>query len=149
MPISNGTGRFSVGRDCTLMVAHPQAPGGRLQLDNVMDFSCKQETANIKKDRLDGVQLIAELPKGWTGSFTVERSGPGVDQFFALAETAWFTGGIWNVASVYQFVVEPDGSSTTFQFENAALKFENAGDWKGDASITQHISFTASRRRIV
>ena len=144
MPISNGANSFSVGRDCTLIL---QTQLGRVQLDNVTGFQCAQTTAQVKVDRLDGEQLHADLPKGWNGSFDLERGNSTVEDFFASAEAAWHTGGVYTVATIYQQIIEPNGSASTYQFDNASLKFDNAGTWSGDKSTKQKISFMANRRR--
>lgn len=146
MPVLNGSGRLSIGRDCTLVVIGPY---GRIDLPNVMGFEAKQVTSNIKVDRLDGVQLNAELPKGWEGSFENERGNSGLDDAFAEMETAWFEGGTVGVGTIYQYIMEADGSQTTYQFDNVSMKLDDAGSWKGDASVKQRVSFNANRRRRV
>jgi hypothetical protein len=52
---------FSVGRDCQLVV---MGPFGRVDLTHVTGFESRQQTHPIRIDRIDGVQLAAELPKG-------------------------------------------------------------------------------------
>jgi hypothetical protein len=143
MPIQNTQGSFSTGRDVTLVV---MGPNGRLDLANVTNFNAKQQTTNILVNRLDGVKLNAELPTGWTGAFTVERGNSGVDDFFAQAESSWIDGGIYQVSTIYQYITETSGTST-YQFDNVALKLDDAGDWAGDKSTKQTVSFTANRRR--
>lgn len=150
MAISNSTARFNIGRDCTIVVTHPLAAnGGRVELPNVMDFKSKQETSQIKALRLDGVNLHANIPVGWSGSFELERAGPGVDQFFATMEQAWRVSGAYYAGQLYQYVTEPDGAVTTFQYDDVAFMFTNAGDWKGDQSIKQTIEFQANTRKQV
>lgn len=146
MPVTNGQGRFSVGRDTQVVII---GPNGRVDLPNLMMFTCKQETAEIKVDRLDGIQMNAELPKGWTGSVENERANSALDDTFAQIEAAWLDGGQAAVATIYQYITEADGSQTVFQFDNVTLKLDDAGDWKGDASVKQKISFRANRRRRV
>lgn len=149
MAISTGVGKFNVGRDCQVVITHALAPNGRVDLTNLMTFDCKQVTANIKIDRLDGVQLNAELPKGWTITIENERGDAVVDDFFAAVEAAWYSGGNYVMATIYQYITETNGAQTTYQFDNVALKFDNPGSWKGDASVKQSISGTCNRRRKV
>jgi hypothetical protein len=146
MPISTGVGRASVGRDCTLVV---QGPFGRVDLPNVMSFDSKQETATVKVDRLDGQQIHGELPKGWSGSFENERGNSGLDDLFANIEAAWYNSGSVAVSTMYQYVQEPDGATSTYAYDNVTLKLDDAGAWKGDASVKQKVSFYANRRRRV
>ena len=61
MPAILGTGNFNLGRDCQIVLV---GPFGQVTIPNVTKFGAKQETATVKVDRLDGVQLNTELPKG-------------------------------------------------------------------------------------
>lgn len=146
MPITNGTGAFSVGRDCQVVLI---GPFGRVDIPNVTHFDCKQETASIKVDRLDGVQMRAELPKGWTFRLESERGSSALDDLFAQIEETWYNAGIVTVSTLFQYITEPGGSQTTFAFDNVSLKFDNPGDWKSDASVKSSLSGSANRRRRV
>jgi len=67
---------FSTGRDCQLVVIAPKGSGGqggRVDLTHVTSFESQQMTHPIRIDRLDGVHLAAELPKGWEGHFELDR----------------------------------------------------------------------------
>ena len=147
MAVTTGTGLFNVGRDCQVVITHALGTnGGRIDLPNLTMFDCKQTTANVKVDRLDGTQLNAELPKGWTISVENERGNSALDDFFAAVEAAWYNGGQYTVATVFQYITEANGQQTTYQFDNVALKFDDPGSWKGDASVKQKISGVCNRR---
>jgi len=47
---------------------------------------------------------------------------------------------------LYQYVNEPDGSTSTYQFNGAVFKLTSAGQYKGDAAVTQRLDFYASGR---
>ncbi len=149
MPLVQSTGSYSVGRDCQVVLMHPLAPGGRVDLPNVTGFMANQVTVNVKSDRLDGVQLAAELPKGWAGEFDADRGNNGLDVLFAAIEAAWYSTGNTPTAIIFQYVLEPDGSTTTFQYTQASLKLSAAGHWQGDQIVKQKISFEAWRRNKV
>jgi len=146
MPIVNTQGSFNVGRDCTVVLI---GPFGRVQLDNVTGFNAHQLTAPIKVDRLDGVQLDAELPKGWAGTINLERASNALDTLFAQAEQAWINGGNYQLSTIYQYVTETNGSTTTFAYDNVAMKLADAGNYRSDATVPQVLDWTANRRRIV
>jgi hypothetical protein len=146
MPIQNTQGTFNVGRDCTVVL---MGPNGRVDLKNVTAFDVKQETAPLKSDRLDGVQMNAELPKGWSGSLECDRGDPTVDSLFASIESAWFNGGSYQVATMFQYISEDGGGTSTYAYDNVALKLTDAGSWKPDAVVKQTIGFIANRRRPV
>jgi hypothetical protein len=137
------TTQFSVGRDCQFVV---MGPGGRIDLTYVTQFESRQMTAPVRIDRLDGIMMAADLPKGWEGSFELERGTSAVDDFIAAAEAAWYAGGTAPYGTLYQYVTEVDGSTSTYQYSSVVFKLVNAGTWKGDASVKQKLEFFASTR---
>ena len=135
---------FSVGRDTQLVVI---GPIGRVDLTHVTSFESRQLTQSIRVDRLDGIPMGTELPKGWEGSFELDRGSSVVDDFIAAAEQQYFNGSSVNTGTMYQYVTETDGSTSTYQFDNVTFKLSNAGIWKGDSSVKQKLEFFAVRRR--
>jgi hypothetical protein len=140
MPIN----AFSIGRDCQLVVMGPQ---GRVDLSYVTGFKSRQVTHSIRLDRLDGVPMGAELPKGWEGSFEVERGTSAVDDFIAAAEQAFYATGSLPAGTLYQYVNEVDGSTSTYQYSGVVFRLSNAGAWKGDSSVKQRLEFFATQRQ--
>lgn len=140
------TNTFSLGRDCQLVVI---GPAGRVDLTHVTGFEARQVTHSIRVDRLDGSQIAAELPRGWEGTFEVERGSSSVDDFVAAAETQFYTGKSVATGTLYQYVAEADGSTSTYQFDGVVFKLVSAGQWKGDASVKQKLEFFATRRKRV
>ncbi len=137
------TNAFTLGRDCQLVVIGPQ---GRIDLNHVIGFDSRQITTAIRIDRLDGTQLAAELPKGWDGSFEIERGNSAVDDFIAGIEQAYYTSGQLAVSTLYQYINEADGSTSTYQYEGAVFRLSDAGTWRGDAAVRQKLNFFAARR---
>jgi hypothetical protein len=135
---------FSVGRDTQLVVIGPM---GRIDLTHVTTFESRQITHSIRVDRLDGTHMGAELPKGWEGSFEIERGSSTVDDFIAAAEQEFFNGSTVTRGTMYQYVTETDGSTSTYQYDNVTFRLGNAGIWKGDSSVKQKLEFFAVRRR--
>jgi hypothetical protein len=142
--ITNTQGSFSTGRDVSIILV---GPFGRVDLANVISFTARQETAMIKVDRLDGVQLLAELPKGWSGTIEVERGNAAIDVFFGLMEAAWIDGGTYTVSTLFQYVRDTNSVLNTYAYDNVGLKLDDAGDYKPDAAVRQRISWSANRRR--
>jgi hypothetical protein len=137
---------FSVGRDCQLVV---MGPFGRIDLTHVTGFESHQLTTPIRIDRIDGTQLAAELPKGWGGGFDIERGSSAVDDFIARIEAAYMANGAVPSGTLYQYVQEVDGSTSTYQYEGAVFKLGQAGTWRGDQSVKQRLDFFAARRKRV
>ncbi|OYV32681.1 MAG: hypothetical protein B7Z80_26215 [Rhodospirillales bacterium 20-64-7] len=134
---------FSVGSDCQLVV---MGPFGRIDLAHVTGFEAQQVTLPLRVDRLDGVQLGAELPKGWSGSFSLDRGSSVADNFIAQIEAAYLAGQSVKGGTLYQYVSEPDGSTSTYQFNGVVFKLTSSGVYKGDSPVTQKLDFYASSR---
>lgn len=134
---------FSVGRDCQLVV---MGPFGRIDLTHVTGFESRQITTPVRVDRIDGVLLAAELPKGWDGAFDLERGSSAVDDFIAGVEAAFHAGNAVATGTLYQYVAEVDGSTSTYQYNNVVFKLAQAGTWRGDVSVKQRLEFYASTR---
>lgn len=137
---------FSVGRDTQLVV---MGSSGRIDLAHVTGFEARQVTQSVRVSRLDGTPLGAELPKGWEGSFDLERGNSAADDFIAATELAYFNGQTAATGTMYQYVTETDGSVSTYQYDGVTFKLATAGQWKGDNSVKQTLDFFASRRRRV
>ena len=135
---------FSVGRDTQLVVI---APTGRIDLTHVTSFESRQVTHSVRVDRLDGTHMGTELPKGWEGSFELERGNSTVDDFIAASEQQYFNGSNVSLSTMYQYVTETDGSTSTYQYDNVVFRLSNAGTWKGDRSVNQKLEFFGIRRR--
>jgi hypothetical protein len=134
---------FSIGRDCQLVV---MGPYGRIDLTYVTAFDSRQMTTPVRVECIDGTQMAAELPKGWEGHFEVERGSSAADDFIARAEAAYCAGSTVPAGTLYQYVNETDGSTSTYQYEGAVFKLAQAGTWKGDSSVKQRLEFFAGRR---
>lgn len=137
------TTQFSIGRDCQLVLI---GPSGRVDISFVTGFESSQVTQPIRVDRLDGVQMATELPKGWEGSFDVERGSSAVDDFIAAAELAYRTSGSLPYGMIYQYITEADGSLSTYQYDGVVFRLANSGVWRGDAAVKQKLLFFASSR---
>lgn len=139
-----GLTTFSIGRDTQLVVMGPK---GRVDISHVTAFESKQLTHPIRISRLDGSQLGAELPKGWEGSFEVERGTSTLDDFILAIEQDFYNVLGFQAGTLYQYVTEADSSVSTYQFDGVVFKLASAGSWKGDASVKQKLEFFATRKR--
>ncbi len=137
------TNAFSLGRDSQLVVV---TPSGQITLSYVTGFESRQMTQSIRIDRLDGTQMAAELPKGWEGSFDLERGSSVVDDFIASTEAAYYSGGQLPASTLYQYVAEADGSTSTYQYDGVVFKLSSAGAWRGDATVKQKLEYYATKR---
>jgi hypothetical protein len=139
-----GLTAFSIGRDTQLVV---MGPYGRVDLSHVTGFESRQITSPVRVSRLDGTQLAAELPKGWEGSFEVERGTSALDDFISVVEQNFYSGSGASSGTMYQYITEVDSSVSTYQFDGVVFKLASAGAWKGDSSVKQKLEFFATRKR--
>jgi hypothetical protein len=137
---------FSVGRDTQLVVI---GPTGRVDLTHVTGFESRQMTHSVRISRLDGSHIGTELPRGWEGNFEIERGTSEVDDFIAAAEQDYFAGRSVAAGTMYQYVTETDGSTTTYQYDGVVYRLASAGVWRGDSSVKQKLEFYAAKRRRV
>lgn len=135
---------FSTGRDTQLVVI---SGSGRVDLSHVTSFESRQLTQSVRVSRLDGNHVGVELPKGWEGSFELERGDSSVEDFIATMEQTYYNGSMAQPSSMYQYVAEVDGSLSTFQYDSVVFRLASAGRWTGDAAVKQKLEFFASRRR--
>ena len=137
---------FALGRNCQVVVMGPQ---GRVDLTHVTSFESRQLTNPIRIARMDGTQLGFDVPKGWEGSFEVERGSSAADDMIATFEANYLAKGTMPTGTLYQYVTEVDGSTSTYQFDGVVFKLSSAGVWKGDQSVKQKLEFFATTRRRV
>lgn len=137
---------FSVGKDTQVVV---MGPNGRVDLAHVTAFESRQLTQSVRVSRIDGVHLGAELPRGWEGSFEVDRGTSTLDDFISWWEQQHYNGSMPAACTMYQYVTETDGSVSTYQYDGTVFRLANAGTWKGDAAVKQKLEFYSSRRRRV
>ena len=135
--------QFNTGRDCQLVVI---GPNGRVDLSFVTAFESHQATHPVRVDRLDGVHLAAEIPGGWEGRFELERGTSAADDFIAMLEQTWYTTGQLPGGTLYQYVNETDGSTSTYQYSGCVFKMLSSGAWHGQGSVKQRLHFWASTR---
>ena len=135
---------FSIGRDTQLVI---MGPTGRIDISHVIGFESRQITTPVRVSRIDGTQLGTELPKGWEGTFEVERGNSVLDDFIAVLEQNYYNGLPVQTGTMYQYITESDGSVSTYQFVGVVFKLTSAGTWKGDASVKQKLEFFGTQRQ--
>ena len=142
MPVNN----FSVGKDVTLTIVTASGP---LNLTLLTAFKSAPEMAEVKVKGLDGLTRHARFHDGWRGTFMVERQDSTVDDYFAQVEANYYFGINEQPASITETITEPNGSVTQYRYLSVLLKLDDAGEWKGDSTVKQTISFVAAQRQKV
>jgi len=135
---------FNVGKDVTLQVVTPQGP---LNLPvTTTGFESKPQYSKLRSKGLDGVNRGANIPDGWEGSITLDRSNSVVDDFFAAQEAGYYAGQNVLNATITETIREINGSVSQYRYIGVCLSFDEAGSKKGDQLISQTIGFYASQR---
>ena len=87
------TNAFNTGKDTALVILHPLATGGRLDLPLITDWDAKPSYHDIVSHGLDGYSRTAHIPQNHALSFTADRSDPAVDAFCSAIEQAYRLNG--------------------------------------------------------
>lgn len=139
MPIND----FTVGRDVTLNIV---TPSGALNVSLITDFQSKQETVDQKIKGLDGVTRPLRFYDSWTGSFIVERQDSTLDDYFSQSEANFYAGVSEGPVSITETIQERSGALSQYRYVGVLMKYDDAGAFRGDASVKQSVSFFAARR---
>ena len=147
---------YTIGRDCDLVVL---VLGTRIDLRDVTSFEARQEVSRCPHWPFNGDPFEVVVPAGWRGSFEVTRGNAGVDTLFARLERASRISGLAfgfpeqgvsstgpTDARIYQYVPNPDGSRSTFEFVGASLTLADAGRYTASDIVRQRVEFFASYR---
>ena len=145
MPIQNSLGAFSIGRDCQVVVMHPLAPGGRIDLPNVTNFDVKPKAKQISSERLDGNVIQASLPNGYTVTMNIDRAGSVLNDLQALIDAAFHFNGAVYGATVFQYVTEPSGATSVYQLSDCSFEITDLGANAADGVVKQTLSMMANR----
>jgi hypothetical protein len=141
---------FSLGKDGDTLILI--GPDGLSQIDiqYVKDFEPKQDKTDIVVKGLDGRRHTFYAPEGWSGSFTVTRRNPALDDFFTSLESDWFEAGIASLMTIYHYVTEKDGTQRGWMYTNCTLHLSSAGKWEQDSKpVEQKVDFSAERKEPV
>lgn len=139
MPI-NG---FSIGKDVTLNI---NDQNGNLTFGLITNFTAKPDVVDKKVTGLDGLARHLIFHNGWSGSFELERQNGALDDYWSLLETNYYMGVNQQSATIIETITEVDGSISQYLYTGVIFKLEEAGEWKGEDSVKQKLSFLASRR---
>ena len=139
MPVNS----YYIGKDISYSVV---TATGTLTLNGKTDYSIKPMFTDLKHKGLNGITEHGVIPDGWQIDMKFDRTDPNVDIYFAQREADYFNGVNQQGGTIYESIVEKDGSITSFRYTNVILKYDSAGDWKGDSLIPISVSAMATRR---
>ena len=134
---------YTIGRNCQVILLWS---GVRVDLRDVTGFSAVQEVKHQRADPLNSLPVEFTTPAGWRGQFQVDRGNSAVDDLVASIEAAFWSAGVIGTGTIYQYVTEPDGSLSTYEFTGVSLVLTSAGNFQADNIVKQTIGFFASQR---
>jgi len=144
MPANTGFGSLTIGKDISIDVTLPN--GQILNIDRVTMFDKRQETSRLASKGMDGIHRRAEIPDGWSGTISIDRGGPSIDNFFAALEANYYATGQLGVVRITETIQDTDGTTTQFRYDGVALKLSDAGSSSADKYVSQKIDWTAAKR---
>lgn len=133
---------YSIGRDCRITVLWN---GQRVDFRDVTSFGASQETHALRASPLNGMPVEFNVPNGWRGSFQIARASAALDNLVAAIEAAYWNAGTVGSGTIYQYVTEPDGTTSTWEYTNVSIKLKNDA-WQSDQMVHQTVQFFASTR---
>jgi hypothetical protein len=134
---------FSIGRDVTLTIVSNVGP---LNLNLITGFQSKQDTIEQKVKGLDGVTRFLRFFDAWSGTFTLERQDSTLDDYFSQLEANYYQGLTEFPVSITETIQENSGALSQYRYMNVMLKYDDAGEFRGDQTVKQSLSFVAHRR---
>jgi hypothetical protein len=141
MPLPSG---YTVGKDVSLVI---QTAAGPLTLAGLTDFTSDPVVIDIKsKPMTTGIPVHDYIPDGWRMSFKADRMDSSVDDFWANFEAAYYANAPLPAGTVYETIIESNGTVTQWRYTNAVVKLEKGGDKSGDKKVEQMLSGMASQR---
>ena len=135
---------YSVGRD-TKLVFVDEASGDVITWSILSTADFKPDFKQLQWKAIDGTNSFAEIPQGWTGTFTVDRAAPDLMDYAVGIENDYFLGNPTATIYLQQTITNPDGTTSQYRFVNGAVKLVDAGKWSGDDKVTQTVSARFSR----
>lgn len=139
MPV-NG---FNVGKDVSLDI---NGQNGPLRPSLITKFNKKQLTKEITVKGLDGISRHIRFPDGWSGSFDFERQDSTLDDYFATVEDNYYAGINEQAITITETIQEVSGAITQWRYLGVMLKYDDGGEFAGDQTVKQKVSWVASRR---
>lgn len=139
MPI-NG---YSVGRDVSVQIFG--SGGSIVTFNKITAFDKKQVTSKVTVRTLKDTQYL-EIPEGWDGTISIERTDSNVDDYIATLESNYYAGVNIAAAQITETITEVNGSTTQYRYTGVMFKLDDGGAFEGDKTVKQKLSWCASKR---
>ncbi|WP_241767785.1 hypothetical protein [Tanticharoenia sakaeratensis] len=102
-------------------------------------------TQTLRAAPLNSLPVQFRIPDGWEGRFQIVRANANLDTLVASIESGFWSSGIIQQGTLYQYIDEPDGSTTTWEYSQVAFSL-SSDEWRQENIINQSAEFYASQR---
>jgi hypothetical protein len=140
------TAPFNVGHDAVIDIVDGATGLVITSFPPTTHFSFQQITQTDESSPVNEKPLFREIPKGWRGTIEYDRRDPSIDLYFASQEAAYWAGVGYFPGTITQTTTEQDGTTSTFKYNGAALKYDDAGSFKAADKVMVRLSWMASDR---
>ena len=134
---------FTIGRSTSIIFLWN---GKRVDLPTVTSFESHQIVSGDTVSPLNAKPITFNIPNGWGGSFTVVRDDVSLDNLIDTSSKAFWSAGTITNGTLYQFIIEVDGTKTTFEYTGVSITLSSAGSFQNSSAVYQTVTFVASDR---
>ena len=127
---------YSIGRDCQVVLLWN---GVRVDIRDVTSFQATQEVRHQRSDPLNSAPVEFNTPAGWRGQFAVDRGSSALDDLISSIESNFWSAGVIGSGTIYQYITEGDGSTSTYEFVGVSLTFQNSGHYQAEKIGRAHV----------
>jgi hypothetical protein len=137
---------ISLGPDMTLTVR--DSDGVYLQNDKIQEFMYRWNTEQRDVNTLGKVYPLSFI-RDVTGDFSIVRKDSDLEEYF-VKKYERYSAGI-NIPPIFiqGVLTEPNGSVTTYNFNNVVMDLEDGGRYTRDSEIVMRVNFRAINLKIV
>jgi expansin (peptidoglycan-binding protein) len=124
-----------------VIILHPLAPNGRLDLGHVTDVRADQNVRTHGSTGIDGTYVTHHFPEGFRGHLDVAHGSADsamLNELTSAIQRAWDERRTPPYGELFEYIAQADGSQLSFKFENVSFRPGFDG---------QRLQFTASGRR--
>lgn len=112
----------------------------------IENFTSREDATTDKIIAMDGTVRHPKFHQGWSGSFTLERNGPFMDNYIALQEAGYYLGQDQIPITITETITENDGTVSMYQYTQCVVTLEDAGNYSGTEIVKQNVTFMGARK---
>jgi len=142
MPI----GGQSLGKDVRVVLVGANGPIA-IPAAAITKFTAQPQTSDEKRIGLDGEARHNITHGGWKIDIEIDRFDSTLDDFWAAAEDAYYSGQNLPWGYIQETISEPNGGTSQYRYEKVAYKVTDLGAREGDKVIKMKLEALASRRK--